>query len=391
MTARLPLTLSALLLLASVGLLGRSAQQASTDSVAAAPDLQTAISRLGSLDYATRTNSARIVRRAPAPDAVTALAAAVKDSADQFIRYRALVLLTGFGDRRTGEVMRSVAGDRNDRLREVAYRWIATRPQEGSAPMLLATLQTEQAEFVRPALVKALAAMGNDPQVQRALVAEVSRGQDFFRLGVIDALGEFKARYALEAVTAVARVEGPLQDDAVLALGRIGDRSSEDTLLTLSTTATEVAMAGQAALCLLGSDCPTRIRAITDVMITPGAKPEAVRGAVTALSVLGAAGSDLALSTLADLAGAARTQDIATVGFGGSALRSPERVLAWLVRQPVAQQTSVIDLLRSAFERFEEDFSEEQFFAATRAAYWRAAEGSRERDLMATLIQKLEF
>jgi hypothetical protein len=51
---------------------------------------------------------------------------------------------------------------------------------------LLAALQTETAEFVRPALIAALAAVGQDPQVQRALLGEVGRGLDFFRSAVID-------------------------------------------------------------------------------------------------------------------------------------------------------------------------------------------------------------
>jgi HEAT repeat protein len=387
--ARLAVLLLALLALVSVGVHADGGRQ-SPAAEALPTDVRAAVGRLGSLDYATRTNAARVVRRAAGDEAVAALTTAVIESSDQFIRYRALVLLTGFNDRRTGALMQTLTGDRNDRLREVAYRWMASRPQPGSAPALLAALQSEQAEFVRPALVKALAALGTDPQVQRALVAEVSRGLDFFRLGVIDALGEFKATYAKDALVAVAGVEGPLQDDAVLALGRIGDRGSEEFLAALPATG-EVVAAAQAALCLLGSDCPRRVQAITELMVRPGSRPEVVRGAVTALAVLGASSSDLALSALADLTGVGQTRDMAAIGFGGAALRSPERMLDWLTRAPVAQQEALVEVLHQAFERFEDAFAEEQFFAATRAAYWRAPEGSAARGLMATLIQKLEF
>ena len=72
---------------------------------------------------------------------------------------------------------------------------------------------------------RALAALGSDPQVQRALIAEAGRGLDFFRSAVIEALGEHRAAYAVDAIAAVAKLDGPLQDDAVLALGRIGDRA----------------------------------------------------------------------------------------------------------------------------------------------------------------------
>jgi HEAT repeat protein len=391
MVTRLPVAVLTLFVMASAGAgVGVGVARQAPPGEGLPADLPTAIGRLGSLDYATRTNAARVVRRANADEAVAALTTAVIESSDQFVRYRALVLLTGFNDRRTGELMRTLSGDRNDRLREVAYRWMAARPQPSFSPALMAALQTEQAEFVRPALVKALAALGSDPQVQRALVAEVSRGLDFFRLGVIDALGEFKATYALDALTAAAQVEGPLQDDAILALGRIGDRRSQEFLSALPATG-EVGAAAQAALCLLGNECPRRVQTIVDAMVAPGARPEVVRSAVTALAVLGASNSDQALTALADLAAAAQTRDLAAIGFGGAALRNPERLLDWLTREPATQQDARIDVLRQAFERFEDDFAEEAFFAATRAAYWRAPEGSAARTLMATLIQKLEF
>ena len=68
------------------------------------------------------------------------------------------------------------------------------------APTLLSSLQTEQAEFVRPAVVSALAALGDDTRVQRALLGEIGRGLDFFRGAVIDALGRRRAAYALDGV-----------------------------------------------------------------------------------------------------------------------------------------------------------------------------------------------
>ena len=51
------------------------------------------------------------------------------------------------------------------------------------------------------------------------LTRDVGRGEDFFRGAVIEALGDYKAGYAYDALTAVARLEGPLQDDAALAPG----------------------------------------------------------------------------------------------------------------------------------------------------------------------------
>jgi hypothetical protein len=47
--------------------------------------------------------------------------------------------------------------------------------------------------------------------------------------------------------------------------------------------------------------------------------------------------------------------------------------------------------MKVGFEDLEEDFGKEQFFAAARASYWAAAEGSAGRTLAATLIQTLDF
>jgi hypothetical protein len=47
--------------------------------------------------------------------------------------------------------------------------------------------------------------------------------------------------------------------------------------------------------------------------------------------------------------------------------------------------------MQEGFESLEEDFAEEQFFAAARAAYWAAPEASPARTVAATLIDELEF
>src|SRR3989304_6051685 len=86
-------------------------------------DLQTAIDSLGHLEYEGRTNASRTIRRAPASQAVPALTQAVANHTDAYVRFRALVLLTGFNDARTGDIVRRVLPDSNTRLRGVAYAW----------------------------------------------------------------------------------------------------------------------------------------------------------------------------------------------------------------------------------------------------------------------------
>src|SRR4051794_11260793 len=68
--------------------------------------LQAAISKLGDLDYPTRTTASRTVRRTASAQAVPALLQAVSEQADGYVRYRSLVLLTGFNDPRTKDAMR---------------------------------------------------------------------------------------------------------------------------------------------------------------------------------------------------------------------------------------------------------------------------------------------
>ena len=347
---------------------------------------------LSAFDHAVRTTAARALRRAPAADVVPALTDAVRAHADQFVRFRALVLLTAFNDPGTADLIRSLLGDRNDRLREVAYRWFERHPDPGLAGPLVAALETEQSEFVRPALVRAVAALPRSDSVQRALLAEVGRGFDFFRGAVIDALGQHRATYALDAIAAVASIEGPLQDDAVLALGRIGDPRARAALSGLQSPSPEVTVAVQAAECLLGDPCASRIDWLARQARQPAARPEVVRAAVAALGQLASQDPDAraALVSAADGAVGRLRADVA-LAVSAWALRQPEEMIAWMSQLPDTAGTAVMGLLREGFDRLEEDVAEEQFFAAARTAYWAAPDGSAVRRATATLVDRLEF
>jgi hypothetical protein len=56
-----------------------------------------------------------------------------------------------------------------------------------------------------------------------------------------------------------------------------------------------------------------------------------------------------------------------------------------------ADRATAISLLAEGFDMLEEDLDKERFFAAVRRAYWDASAGSPTRDLMQTLIGKLDF
>ena len=146
-----------------------AAQEPAAPQALSADQLKAAIDKLGDFDYATRTAAARAVRRTVASQAVPALLQTVAEHADGYVRYRALVLLTGFNDPRTKDAMRESRASPNDRLRSVAYSFFEHHPDRAMVGDLVAALDKEQGEFVRPSLVRALAAHGavyDDPRAQ---------------------------------------------------------------------------------------------------------------------------------------------------------------------------------------------------------------------------------
>src|SRR5262245_49180586 len=181
------------------------APQAENQPVTAA-QVAAAIDNLGSIDFPIRSTASRTVRRADGAVAVPALLQAVKQHKDEYVRFRALVVLSGFNDPRTRDVMAAVIGDKNDRLRTVAYAYFEHNPDKAIIPRLLESLKTEESEFVRPALTRALAAYGDDPRVRPVMDGLVLKGEAFFRSIVIEALGDHRAAYALPNIIGVAKV-----------------------------------------------------------------------------------------------------------------------------------------------------------------------------------------
>ncbi len=268
---------------------GGGQQPAITSAQAAA-----AIDRLSNLEFPIRMEAARTLRRAAPAVAVPALQAAVTDHKDGYVRFRALILLSGFNDPRTNEVMARMLAEKNDRLRAVAYAFYEYHPDAAAVPRLIAALPGEDSEFVRPALTRALAAHGNDKNAQQAMTRLVMQGQDFFRGAAIEAIGDYKGAYAFAALTQVAKLDGPLQDDAVLALGKIGDKRALETFAPLQRTAPKgVQPAIAAAICLLGVNCSSHQGFLTESLKFAIAQPgfqELLRGATSGLASLAIAG-----------------------------------------------------------------------------------------------------
>jgi HEAT repeat protein len=358
---------------------------------ASAPDLKQNIANLASLDFPVRMQAARLIRRTAETEAVPALKEAARRDANEFVRYRALVLLTSFNDRGTRDLMRELIRDRNDRLREVAYKWLERNPDPQLAETLVGSLRTEESEFVRPALVGALAALGSDSSVQRAMIAEIPRGLDFFRSAVIEALGRHRAAYAVDGIAATSKLEGPLQDDALLALGRIGGTRATAAIGEFSGGTPEAAQMIRGVQCLLGNFCSEQITALVAAASSDEGRPSTIRGALDALEAVAQNRNEAALSALLDLARNNALRENVAVAFASVALRQPDWTIERIGALDGPARESAISMLKDGFDSLEEDFAEEQFFAAVRAGYWRASDGSSGRSLAATLIQRLEF
>jgi HEAT repeat protein len=355
------------------------------------PDLKQNIANLSSLEFPVRMQAARLIRRAPEAQAVPALVEAARRHSDEYVRYRALVLLTAFNDRGTRDLMRELIRDRNDRVREVAYKWLERNPDPQLTTQLLTSLQTEESEFVRPALVGALAALGSDPTVQQALIKEIPRGLDFFRSAVIDALGRHRAVYAIDGVAATSRLEGPLQDDALLALGRIGGARAAAAVKEFTAGTAEATQMVWAVRCLLGESCAEHITALVVAASSDESRPRERQGSIDALEALAQSRNEAALDGLIRLEKQKELRERIAVAVGSVALRQPDWIVERIGAVDEATRESVITMLKDGFDSLEEDYDEEQFFAAIRAGYWRAADGSAGRSLAATLIQRLEF
>ena len=364
--------------------------------------LQAAIGKLGDLDYATRTTASRTVRRTARAQAVPALIQAVSEQSDGYVRYRALVLLTGFNDPRTKDAMREALASPNDRLRAVAYSFFEHSPDRAMISQFLTALDKEQAEFVRPALVRALAAVvaavaqGDDAgRARQALVREVSRGEDFFRSAVIEALGDHKALYAFDALTAVAKLDGPLQDDAALALGKIGDKRALETLAAIQRTAPRTAQPAIAtAICLLGVNCESHQSYLVDTLKFSDKNPgfqELLRGAAAGLGTLAVAGHPEAAQALVDLGVPSKDPTRAPLSLALATVALRNTALAMTMLENHRDRGKAIALLAEGFDFLEEDLDKERFFAFTRRTYWESPDGSPRRALMQTLIGELDF
>ena len=357
--------------------------------------LGASIDALSRLDYDSRVRAARAIRRAPAEVAVPALLEAARHHADGYVRYKALVLASGFHDPRTVVTATALLTDPNDRLRAVAYDLLAVTPDIALRPQLLAALDREGSEFVRPALLRALVAVAGDAAVEGALLRDVGRGEDYFRSAVIEALGRARAAFAVPALATVLRGDGPLVADAAVALGRMRSPESLAVLdAAAGVTAPSASAAVRAAQCLAGRDCAQTVATLTAALQAanePSTTPAQRRATTAALAALAAAGQPEAIraTVVLGLAAADSMRGPLALALAAGALQAPEPLFD--VLRTVPDQAVAIRLLAEGFDLLDEDLGKEQFFTHVRRAYWEAPEGAPMRGLMQSLMETLDF
>jgi HEAT repeat protein len=371
------------------------AQNTSRETPITPEQLQSAIDRLGTVDYPVRTAAARAIRRAPAATVVPALIDAATRHADGYVRFRALVLLSGFNDPRTHAVMVQALGEKNDRLRAVGYGWFEHNRDPQLVPRMLDALAREDSEFVRPALTRTLAAYASDSRVRDAVHGLIMKGQDFFRSVVIEAVGDYKGAYALPSLIVVAKLDGPLQDDAVLAIGKIGDKKALETLAALQRTAPRsVQPSIAAAICLLGVNCSSHqgyLEQSLKFSTENDGFRDLLRASASGLAALAIAGHRDAASVLVEHGIPSRDPARAAIALalGAVALRNTPVLLETL--QARSEPKPAILLLGEAFDMLEEDLEEERFYAVVRRGYWAAPVNAPARTVAEALIQTLDF
>jgi hypothetical protein len=199
-------------------------------------------------------------------------------------------------------------------------------------------------------------------------------------------------------LVAIAKLDGPLQDDAALALGKIGASRALETLAGLQQSAPRQSQPSiAAAICLLGVNCGSHANYLIETLKFSDKNPgfqELLRGAASGLGALAVAGRVEAAEALIQIGIPSNdpTRAPVALALGTIALRNTPLMLKMLESPSRnADREQSIMLLAEGFDMLEEDLDKERFFALARRTYWDSPEKSPRRSLMQTLIETLDF
>ena len=283
----------------------------------------------------------------------------------------------------------------------MAYSFFEHHPDRALIGDLLAALDKEQGEFVRPAARPR--ARGARRRVRRCADSPDAAPGSRTRRRFLPQRRHRSARrlqgdLRLRRLTAIAKLDGPLQDDAALALGKIGDKRALETLARLQRTAPRQSQPTvAAAICLLGVNCGSHENYLIETL--KFARPQSRLSGTAARrgGRLGALASPAATtrrsSALFDGRHSVRddpTRAPVALALATVALRNTPLMLSMLEKH-IRIATHAIALLAEGFDMLEEDLDKERSSPLARRTYWESPEGSPTRELMQTLIGKLDF
>jgi hypothetical protein len=193
----------------------------------------------------------------------------------------------------------------------------------------------------------------------------------------------------------VAALDGPLQDDAVIALARIGEaRGLEVVVAQQAKAPRDRQPALAAAICLFGRNCESHERFLAETLTFTTRNmghQELARSAAEALGVLARSGRATAWDTLVAIGDPSVDPVRAPIALavGRAAAGDPAGLLGAMERAP--DPKSALLLLRDGFDMLSEDLAEERFYARIRALYWQAPEGSPARTRIQRVMTTLDF
>ena len=200
----------------------------------------------------------------------------------------------------------------------------------------------------------------------------------------------------MEPLLRLASEDGPLRDDALLALGKIGDGRALATIAAAQAEAEDrLQPIVSAAACLLGADCRNQTQYVLDALrygaASGGSEQALLRSAATAAAALSAAGRPGVLDALfeAGMPSVDPARAPIALALGTVALRTPQRMLAALAGRDDLDGRLL--LLRDAFDMLDEDLAEERFYALMRSTYWDERQPAGARSAAEAAIRMLEF
>jgi hypothetical protein len=202
----------------------------------------------------------------------------------------------------------------------------------------------------------------------------------------------------VDALLAVAKLDGPLQDDAALSLGKIGDKRALEILATIQRTAPRTTQPSiAAAICLLGINCTSHENYLSETLKFSDKNigfQELLRSTAAGLGAIAVSGHPEAVDILVEVGIPSRDPARAPIALalGTVALRNTPLMITKLESlNGKPELDGVLTLLSEGFDMLEEDLDKERFFVLARRTFWDSPEGSPRRGLMQTLIRKLDF